>query len=167
MPTPRSFSLDGEARASGRASEAALTALFGDEVAVAAGRTLRGSPTSRGASAFDDDATTVWQTPFDAVVGAAVTIEHAEALEADTLRLTWLDDGLHSIPTEITVTDDNFDVITLPVPATAPVDGRASVELAIPGYRSNFSTITVSGVDQRTTPEYFSRLPKVLPLGIS
>ncbi len=167
VPTTRSFSITGEARVSGRASEAALTTLFGDEVVVYADRALRGSPASRGASAFDDDPTTVWQTPFDEVVGAAVTIEHATTIDADVLRLTWVDDGLHSIPTEITVTSDEFDVRTLQVPSTAPVDGRSSVELEIPGYRSAVSTITVTGVDQRTTPEYFSRLPKVLPLGIS
>ena len=166
VPTARSFTLNGEIRVSGRASEAALSSLFNDEVAVTS-VSLRGSPTSRGASAFDDDPTNAWQTPFDAVVGTAVTVEHAGAIEADMLRLAWLDDGLHSVPTEITVSNDNFEVITLQVPATSPVDGRASVELAIPGYRSSVSTITISGVDERATPEYFSRLPKVLPLAIS
>ncbi len=53
------------------------------------------------------------------------------------------------------------------MPATAPVDGIATVDLPLEGYRATTSTITFSGVTERTTPEYFSGLPMILPLGIS
>jgi hypothetical protein len=41
------------------------------------------------------------------------------------------------------------------------------VELALGAYQASRSTVTFSGVEERTTPEYFSGLPKVLPLGIT
>ncbi len=53
------------------------------------------------------------------------------------------------------------------MPATEPVDGIATVDLPLEGYRATTSTITFSGVTERTTPEYFSGLPMILPLGIS
>ena len=163
----RTFTLAGEPRVSADASEELLSGIFDDDTLVVADRRLRGSPNSRGASAFDDDPATTWQTPFNDVVGATVTVEHAEPVEADELTISWLDDGLHSVPSEITLAGDDGAVISLAVPATDPVDGLASATLPIEGYRSSTSTITVTAVDERTSLEYFSRLPNVLPLGIS
>jgi arabinofuranan 3-O-arabinosyltransferase len=167
VPDSRSFTVAGELRVSGRATDEALTALFDDDVTVRADRSLRGSPASRGASAFDGDPNTAWQTPFDEVVGATVTVEHPNPIESNTLQLTWIDDGQHSVPSELTLTGDDGISFVLPVPPTSPEGGRATVQLPIAGYRSGVSTITVSGVDERATLEYFSRLPKVFPLGIS
>lgn len=162
----RAFTLVGETRVSADASDELLSAVFDDDVSVIADRRLR-SPSSRGASAFDDDADTAWQTPFNDAVGATVTIDHAEPIAAEELTVSWLDDGLHSTPTEITLTGDDGTVETLAIPPTSPVDSIASVRVPIDGYRSSTSTIAVTAVDERTSPEYFSRLPTVLPLGIS
>jgi hypothetical protein len=167
VPAGRSFALSGEARVSADASEDVLGVVFQDDAFVIADRRLRGSPASRGASAFDDDPSTVWQTPFNAAAEASVSIEHLDAVAADTMTLSWLDDGMHSVPREVALTDEGGTVRTLVVPPTAPVDGRASAELEIGGYRSLFSTVTVTAIDERTSPEYFSRLPVGLPLGIS
>jgi arabinofuranan 3-O-arabinosyltransferase len=167
VPESRTFVLSGEARLGGRASEEALAGLFDDAYAVIADRRLGGSPGSRGASAVDRSGDTAWQTPFDDVVGATLTIEHPVPLTDDTFVLEWLDDGRHSIPTEVTVTSDDGTVRTVAIPPTEPVDGRARVELSLGAYQAGRSTVTFTGVDQRTTPEYFSGLPKVLPLGIT
>ncbi len=165
VPDSRAFALSGEARTSGQASEEQLAEIFSDPIRAVADRRLGGSPSSRGAAAIDGDPTTAWQTPFDEVVGATLTID--APVTTDELRLTWRDDGRHSIPTEITLTGDDGIVRTIPVPATAPIDGIATAVLSIPGYSSQRSTITFSGVEERTTPEYFSSRPKVLPLGIA
>jgi arabinofuranan 3-O-arabinosyltransferase len=167
VPDSRTFVLRGEARLGGRASEEALGDLFDDAYRVLADRRLGGSPGSRGASAIDRSAETAWQTPFDDVVGATLTIEHPTPVSGDTFVLAWLDDGRHSIPTEVTVTSDDGTVRVVAIPPTAPVDGVAQVELSLDGYRASQSTVTFSGVEERTTPEYFSGLPKVLPLGIT
>ena len=167
VPATRPFALSAEARIAGRASEQTLSELFGDRYLVVADRRLGGSPASRGASAFDGDVTTAWRTPFDEVSGATVTVEHPQPITVETMTLTWRDDGRHSVPIELVLTDDTGAVWSLAVPPTPPVDGVASAVLPIDGYTSATSTLTVTAVDERTTPEYFSSRPKTLPLGIA
>ena len=167
VPDARPFALSGEARVSARATEETLADLLDDPYDVIADRRLRGSPGSRGAAAFDGDPTTAWQTPFDTVAGATLTVAHPAPIEGGTLTMSWLDDERHSVPTEIVITGDDGTAVTVPVPATEPVDGIATVDLPLEGYRATTSTITFSGVAERTTPEYFSGLPMILPLGIS
>lgn len=163
----RPFTIGGDVRLSSAASEETLGAIFEDPYSVFADRRLKGSPESRGAAAVDGDLTTAWQTGFREVAGATLTIDHPEPITTDAMTLSWLDDGRHSIPTEVTITGDDGVARTLPIPATEPVDGVATAVLALDGYTASRSTITFSGVDERTTPEYFSRLPEVLPLGIA
>ena len=167
VPDERSFVLSGEARVGGRTSEDALADLFDDAYRVVADRRLGGSPGSRGASAIDRSGDSAWQTPFDDVAGATLTIEHPEPVTDDTFVLSWLDDGRHSIPTEVTVTSDDGTVRTVAIAPIVPVDGIATLETRLDGYRATRSTVTFTGVEERTTPEYFSGLPKVLPLGIT
>ncbi len=167
VPDERSFVLSGEARLGDRASEETLADLFDDAYRVVADRRLGGSPGSRGASAIDRNADTAWQTPFDDVEGATLTIEHPTPITDDTFALSWLDDGRHSIPTEVTVTSDDGTVRSVPIPQTDPVDGIATLETTLDGYRASRSTVTFTGVEERTTPEYFSGVAKALPLGIT
>jgi arabinofuranan 3-O-arabinosyltransferase len=152
---------------SARATEETLADLFDDPFDVIADRRLRGSPGSRGAAAFDGDPTTAWQTPFDSVVGATLTVTHPEPIDGGSLTMSWLDDEQHSIPTEIVITGDDGMSRTIPIPATTPVDGVATVDLPLEDHRTTTSTITLSGVTERTTPEYFSGLPMILPVGIT
>ena len=167
VPDQRSFVLSGEARLGDRASEETLAQVFDDATRVVADRRLGGSPGSRGASAIDRRGDTAWQTPFDDVAGATLTIEHPEPVTDDTFVLSWLDDDRHSIPTEVTVTSDDGTVRTVAIAPIMPVDGIATLETTLDGYRATRSTVTFTGVEERTTPEYFSGLPKVLPLGIT
>jgi hypothetical protein len=152
---------------SARASEETLADLLDDRYEVIADRRLRGSPGSRGAAAFDGDPTTAWQTPFDSATGATLTVAHPAPIDGGSLTMSWLDDERHSVPTEIVITGDDGIARTIPVPATTPVDGIATVDLPLEGHRATTSTITISGVTERTAPEYFSGLPMILPLGIS
>ena len=165
VPEAREFALTGDVRLSARASDELLGSLLGDTYPVSADRRLRGSPGSRGAAAFDGDQSTVWQTGFDDLVGATLTID--TPLAADTLTLSWLDDGRHSIPTEITITGDDGVTRVVPVPPTAAIDGIATVVLPVEGLTATRTVVTISAVDERTTPDYFSRLPEVFPIGIT
>jgi arabinofuranan 3-O-arabinosyltransferase len=163
----RPFALTGDARLSSWASEETLGSVFGDQYPVVADRRLRGSPGSRGAAAFDGDLTTAWQTGFRLVDGATVTVDHPSPISTDHMTLSWRDDGRHSIPTEVTITSDDGTVRVVGVPTTTPVDGVATATLPLGDYRASQSTITFSGVEARTTPNYFSRLQEQLPLGIA
>ena len=165
VPDAREFALTGDVRLSAEASDALLGSLLGDAYPVSADRRLRGSPGSRGAAALDGDQTTAWQTGFDDLVGATLTIDTPVA--ADFVTLSWLDDGQHSIPTEITITGNDGVARIIAVPPTEAIDGVATVVLPIEGLTATRTVVTVSAVDERTTPDYFSRLPEVLPIGIT
>ena len=161
----RPFTVSGQVRVSTQASDELLAAVLEDSPTVVADRRLPGSVASRGASAFDGDPRTVWQTPFDDPTGARLTIDHGTAIDADGITLSWLDDGRHTIPTGLLL-DNGTETWSLAVPDAAPVDGVAVATIAVPGYRATTSTITIDSVDARTTPNYFTEAPQVLPLGI-
>lgn len=163
----RAFELTGEVRLSGDASEETLQQILGDESSVVADRRLRGSPASRGASAFDGDLTTAWQTPFDEAVGATLSFDALDPVDAVTLW--WRDDGRHSVPTEIVLGTVDGASATVTIPPTSPQDGIASTTVALSSPTSPASEIvsaTITAVDARTTPEYFSGFAQVLPVGL-
>ena len=96
----------------------------------------------------------MWQTGFDDLVGATLTID--TPVVTDTLTLSWLDDGRHSIPTEITITGDDGIARIVPVPPTEAIDGIATAVLPVEGLSTTRTIVTISAVDERTTPDYFS-----------
>lgn len=162
----RSFDLVGEVRLAGDAPEATLLEILDDDVVVIADRRLRGNPSARGASAFDGDPATAWQTPFDLSVGATVRVE-GEPASVGTVTVTWLDDEQHSVPTQLTLSAADGSVRVLDLPAREPVEGLASATIDIDPLDATTITVTVSEIIARTTPEYFSGLPTVLPIGLA
>lgn len=163
----RIFELTGEARLSADADERLLAAVLGDDHEVVADRRLPGSPASRGASAFDGDVSTAWQTPFGSSVGALLDVQPGPVEPADSVTVTWLDDGRHSVPTELSILAVDGRSHTVALPATEPVDGVASAVVAVDALAPGPVSITVTAVDERTSPEYFSGFPQVLPIGIA
>jgi arabinofuranan 3-O-arabinosyltransferase len=162
----RSFDLVGEVRLAGNASDDVLLDALDDDVVVIADRQLRGNPAARGASAFDGDPATAWQTPFDGSLGAAVTIAGGPA-SVDSVTVSWLDDAWHSRPTQLTLSGADGTVRILDLPAQAPADGLATATFGIDPIDASTLTVTVSAIDARTTPEDFSGLPRILPVGLS
>ena len=162
----RSFDLVGEVRLAGDASEETLLAALDDNQMVIADQRLRGNPGARGASAFDGDRTTAWQTPFDDAVGATVRFQGAPT-SLDSVTVSWLDDGQHSVPTQLTLTAADGSVRMLELPALEPDEGLATATIAIDPFDATDLAVTVSEIEERTTPEDFSGLPRVLPVGIA
>jgi arabinofuranan 3-O-arabinosyltransferase len=166
VPHDRSFDLVGEVRLAGDASEATLLEALDDDLVAVADRRLQGSPASRGASAFDGDRTTSWRTPFDEALGASVRLE-AGSGSADTVTIAWNDDERHSTPTQVSLTTADGSVRVVDLPATEPADGLATATIDIERIDVSDLTVTVTAIDARTTPEYFSGLPRVLPVGLA
>ena len=162
----RSFDLVGEVRLAGDASEATLLDALDDEMVVIADRRLPGSPASRGASAFDGDITTAWLTPFDEVVGASVRVERDPG-SVETVTVAWNDDDQHSVPTQLSLTAADGSARIVDLPAVEPTDGAAQATISIEPIDATNLTVTVTAIDARTTPEYFSGLPLVLPVGLA
>ncbi len=166
-PTERSFDLTGEVRLAAGAADDVLAALLGESETATADRRLPGAPAARGAATRDGDPATAWQTPFGDATGATLAIDHGRTIAADALTITWLDDGQHSVPAALTLSSDSGDVRDLPLAATAAGDGLATATLAIPGYAASTSTLTIGPIGARTTPEYFSGAPQILPIAIA
>ncbi|NND75547.1 MAG: DUF3367 domain-containing protein [Ilumatobacter sp.] len=168
VPDARRFDVVGEVRLSADASDEVLASLLGETPLVRADRRLPGSVASRGASAFDGDPSTAWQTPFGDQLGATVTVEHDGPVRGEEIVVSWLDDGRHTVPTALTVgtATQSWDVALNGVVA---VGGVATVAHALPGYAASAgdtTTVTVTGVAEVTSPNYFSGVPEVLPIGI-
>jgi len=172
VPDDRRFVITGEVRLAADASEETLSAVLGDDVAVVADRRLRGSPASRGASALDGELDTSWQTPFDGAVGATLRfpagVSAGGSQPIGAITVWWIDDGRHSLPTEIVVAGVDGTSATVEIPPTPPVDGIATTTVLLaPEFSSPISSVTLSAISERTTPEDFSGLPLVLPVGIA
>ena len=162
----RSFDLNGEVRLAGDATDATLLAALDDDLVVIAEQRLRGNPAARGASAFDGDVTTAWQTPFDGAVGATVSVQGGPPV-VSTVTISWLDDDQHSRPTQLTLTAADGSVRVVDLPATDPVAGRAAATIDVDPFDATTLSATISEIDPRTTPEDFSGLPRVLPVGLT
>ena len=168
LQSDRTFELSGQVRLSAQADDTTLQSALAETPAVNADRRLPGDVGSRGASAVDGDQSTTWQTPFDDVVGATLTLQGPNDSDAgeDVLTISWLDDGRHSTPTEVTVSAGGRSQI-IAIPAGTPVDGLATATVPVSRLRSDQTSITISGIDQRQTPEYFSGILQTMPLGIA
>ncbi|MDX2379135.1 MAG: alpha-(1-_3)-arabinofuranosyltransferase family protein [Acidimicrobiia bacterium] len=166
VPTPRMFTLSGELRLSADASDQTLLTVLDDPSGAVADRRLRGSPDSRGASAVDANPATIWQTPFDSSVGSNLTIDHASPISADHVTMSWLDDDLHSAPTEVVLRGDDGQPRTIPLSPGVTSDGVATASVAIDRYVSERSQITVTEIAPRLTIAELSGVAQELPIGI-
>jgi arabinofuranan 3-O-arabinosyltransferase len=163
----RHFEVRGEARLSADAPDPVLLGALDDQSSVVADRRLPGSPDSRGASAYDGDATSAWQTPFGGAVGATLTIGHASPVDAESITVTWLDDELHSTPSQLVLVGDDGRPRTIPLDGFATADGIATATVPVDRYASGRSVVTISAIAERTTRDYFSGTPRTLPVGLT
>ncbi len=167
VPARRTVRLGGEARLAADAPDAVLSEALGEPVRVVADRRLPGSPAARGLSAVDGDLATAWETPFDDVVGATLRLAPAGGGTTDAVTVSWLDDGRHSIPRALEIRGGDGQVRSLALPETRPVDGVATATVSVEPLPADGLRVTVTAVDELTTPEYFSGAPRVLPVGIA
>lgn len=142
---PHDATLDAElvVRADRRAGDDMLAALLGEPVEATAH--LTGTPSARGAAAFDDDVSTAWITPFGDPAGQAVHV--ALDSTASTIAITQ-QAGTFSPITELRVSDPSgsFDV-TVP-----PVEPGTAIELALARpIDLTDTTIQILAVEERTT----------------
>ena len=171
VPSVRSFVLTGQARLSATASDDVLTSLLmaaeaPQRATATASERLPGSAASRGDAAVDGDVTTAWQTPFDASVGATLQIVQQAPIEAAEMTITWRDDGKHSTPQTLSVTDGATSFM-VDVPSTTPISGLSTATIPVPAFNASDTTITLDAVSGETVPEYYSGVERLLPVGIA
>ncbi len=178
LPTPRTFTLTGQARVSVQASDQLVADTVGGGasgpgpvVAVASSSRLGGNVAAGAQAAVDGQTATAWQSAFSPTNqnGQWVQYTTAAPITFDSLDLAVIADGRHSVPTALTVSaNGRSERIALPAihdgPAGAVV--RVPVTLTTPLTGSVIRVTVDSSRTERTT-DYTTQARVALPVGIA
>ena len=159
LPTDRPFTVTGTARLSARATDAVLAGLLADptgKAPVAAGTQvtassrLGGTPVAWGRAAVDGDPATAWTSAFGTAAGASLTVPLDAASTVSGLSLAIVNDGRHSVPTRLAITNEAGEQRVVDVPASAVVaPGQAPATQTVTFEPLTASTLTISVADGR------------------
>jgi hypothetical protein len=174
LPTPRSFTLTGQARISPVASDESIEQALGGSsaITVSSSSRLTGDVEAGAAAAIDDNPATAWQPGFDATSGVNQWVQYVlpKPITFRSLDLKVIADGEHSVPTAITVTaDGTSEKVSLPAIAVSRVVGSVvDVPLSLPAPLSG-RTVRVAVDSERveTTTNYYSQVSTAMPIGIA
>ncbi len=177
LPTPRVFSLTGQARISPLIPDDAIDRLVGRPgatgsgvVAYSSGR-LNGDLTDGAIQTLDGNPKTAWVPGLGAShqTGAWLKYDLPSPITFSTLDLQLLADGQHSVPTSLTISTENGSRhLTLPPIADGRTAGSVvNVPLSFPALTGQHITITFTTVRMVDTVNYYSQLPQALPLGVA
>ena len=174
LPAPRTFDLTANATVSTDARDAAITdALRPGDVTpgrrVSSSAFMAGCLSCRGGAAFDDDPTTVWQTPFDQVRGQWAQVDSDQLVNVDHLDLGVIADGRHSVPTRLRLEVDGRSR-ELTVPPIADVSGQSApveVHLAFPAMRGRKIRVSIDEVREVRTRLFATAATRLDPVGIA
>ena len=177
VPAGRELALTGDARLSARSPDEVVDALVGLPSAGDGGVTatssdrLPGDLDARASSALDGDPTSAWTTPFGTPSSSWIAFEGPQQQTVDEVELQVVADARHSIPTEVSLSADGGEPVVLELPTIAPGDELGQVEtvtVALPDELAGTSfRLALSGVDERTTTDWYSGQPTVLPVALA
>lgn len=177
VPAGRDFALTGDARLSARTPDEVVDTLVGlpaaDEGGVTATSSARlpGDLGARASSALDGDPATAWTTPFATPSGSWIAFEAAEEQALDQVELQVVADARHSLPTQVELSVDGGEPIPLELPEIAPGTELGHVETVtvdLPDEVTGSSfRLILAGVDERTTTDWYSGQPTVLPVALA
>ncbi len=176
LPTARTFSLTGSARISPLIPDDMIDRLVGRPgadgsgiVAYSLGR-LPGDLEAGAIATLDDNSSTMWEPGFGSYqVGQWLQYVLPTPITFDHLDLQLATDGQHSVPTRMTVSaNSGSTTFNLPTLADSPVPGSVTdVPVSFPAVTGPSIRITVDAVRTETTPNYYSRTPIAMPIGIA
>ncbi len=136
-------------------------------------RHLPGDLRSRAAAAVDGDLGTAWQTPVNGSVGATVQVDYDSPVTFDSLPISIISDGRHSVPTRMSLQVDGGEVIPLDLSGaeigSSDAARGATQTIVVPtGPVTGTSfRFTVDEISERPSLDWFSGSRTVTPLGIA
>lgn len=176
VPTTRDFSLAGEARLDAYATDTMLDVDLGFATAAQGGIDVLGSSRLPGAidqrasQAFDADPATFWSTGFHDPTGKFVDVTTTTPVTFDALSLQVVADGRHSVPTRLEIrAGGEVREVELPTIADGGI-ANGVVSVRTPKFEpitGDQVRITITGVRQVKTINYFSDGPIVMPVAIA
>ncbi len=177
LPTARTFSLAGTARISPLIPDDQIDRLVGRPgthaggvIAYSLGR-LPGDLRANAIATVDGSSQTLWEPGFGVSHQAGQWLHYdlPQPITFDHLDLQVVADAQHSVPTELTVsTDSGSAVVRLPPLADSRVPGSVvDVPVSFPTLRGQSIVVTVDAVRIENTPNYYSKTPIAMPIGIA
>ncbi|MGA8723401.1 MAG: alpha-(1-_3)-arabinofuranosyltransferase family protein [Acidimicrobiales bacterium] len=177
LPAARTFSLTGSARISSLIPDDQIDRLVGRPgsngsgiVAYSIGR-LPGDLRAGAIATLDDDPSTIWEPGFGVTHQAGDWLAYSlpRPISFDHLDLQVVADAEHSVPTSLTVsTDSGSATVPLPPLADSQVAGSTvEVPVSFPTLRGQSIRITFDTVRIENTPNYYSKTPIAMPIGIA
>ena len=172
VPTARDFTIGAEVRLSSWAKDPQIDRLLGyrGPLRATASARLPGDPADRASAAFDHDPATAWVTPFDKVVGQHVSLAMPRATTVDHLDLSLVADGLHSVPTALTVSNEAGEQRQVTVPAVsdqASPGAVANVTVRFAPIAATRLTVGIAAVRPVLTHEWYCECDQQMPVGVA
>jgi arabinofuranan 3-O-arabinosyltransferase len=177
LPTERSFGFDVTARLSALIADEAVDALIGipsaDEGGITArsGGRLPGSLEHRASAALDGDASTFWMPPVETGV-RYLEYTFPEARTFDTLDLTVVADGRHSVPTNAFIQVDGDttqvrEVLLGDIPDGEEENATVTRRVEFPELTGRTIRIAFDQTRDIETIDWHSGIDVPLPIGIA
>ncbi len=164
LPTPRTFSLTGEARISPVAPDSTIDKDIGRTGVVASTSSrLTGDVQAGADAAIDGDPSTAWQPVFGLAGEHHPWVQYQlpAPITFDSLHLQVMADHEHSVPTSITVAAGGVsEKVYLPAIADSRVAGSVvTVPLTLPtALHGRVVRVTVDGIRSERTDNYYSQV---------
>ncbi|MCM3882648.1 alpha-(1-_3)-arabinofuranosyltransferase family protein [Frankia sp. R82] len=173
LPTTRTFALTGTARVSAYAADAVIDQTLGRPstlpVVTSSGR-LPGAVADRASSAFDGDPATVWSPGIGDQAGSWIQVASPSPVTAQTVTMSMVADGRHSVPTRIGVIVDGRTVGSVTVPPvsdTSQRGGTRQVALSFPATTGSTWRFVVEDTRTVKSLDPISRSSLAMPVGIA
>ena len=175
LPAARNFDLTGTARINALVPDDRIDRLVGRQqasgiVAYSKGR-LPGDLGAGASAALDGNPATVWSPGFGASsqLGSWIHVDLPKPVTFDHLDLQIVDDGRHSVPTQLTVATENGSAkVRIPALRAGTRPGSTvTVPVTFPALHGAHLQFTIDRVDLRYTRSYTSRQLIALPVGIA
>lgn len=177
-PDRRTYTPYGKARLSATLPDEAIDRILGlpgvaeGGIDATSDDRLAGDLRSRARSAFDGDRTTAWQTPLNSSGTHWIEVRTAEPVTVDSIPLTVVADGRHSIPTRIRLDVDGVEGSEVEVPHIDPGEGRrrgatTTVEVPLQQVTGTTFRLHLTGVEPVRSIDWFGGGPTDLPVGLA
>ena len=172
VPSPRTFTMAGEARLHPNAPDAVIDRVLGYEGPVRATSSahLAGSARARASAALDGDPTTAWVSRYRGLRRQWIRVRVPEPITVDRLDLQIVADGRHSVPTQLELFDETgaSRVIDLPPITDVPRPGATvRVPVRFAPLQGRMFRLRINHARVIPTFDFYCECDQALPVGIA
>jgi arabinofuranan 3-O-arabinosyltransferase len=173
IPDARSFGLSGTARVAANSPDATIDAVLGTTApgtTYASSGHLRGDIDSRASRAFDNDPATGWTPELGPQAGRWLEVAMPTATTVDHIDLTYVDDAVHAVPTQVHLEADGVPVRSMtvgPVVSTSDDGTRVTVRIPFDSFSAQRVRLVVDAVRPNVVTEGEDEIATELPVSFT